>query len=243
MGLDLTVISKPLPGHEAEFHSLLVDLSVDAGLMPDHEPSNKMSLSSLLGRSKRKSLTDAQKDTMLQRFFAIGLPAYAALGAPRVGYSAAADNWFRAGLSERMPNATESQFAAHLAQARGHHVLPLVPRPCDGLPVYNNADFSPVDETAFRGAFVEDCVDVLTKDERLEVWQAMLPPHLADYGHRLRTKAAHFAAQHNVSDVIGVHDSTWTVEGSPEAQAHIADSLGRWAIFWGERGHGSHPDF
>lgn len=128
MGLDITVLGKPLPGHEVEFDALLRSISRDSGVLKDDRPRPGL-LQRLLGKG-HKRMTEAARQIQTDRFNAIALPPYAALGAPIVGADPAADAWavdaaLKAGKS---PDAAEQT----LADLAGFHVLALLP-PSDGF--------------------------------------------------------------------------------------------------------------
>lgn len=100
-----------------------------------------------------------------------------------------------------------------------------------------------VDETSFRGAFLDTCRDIVPKEDRTVVWNVMTAPELLAYGGRIALHATRYAQKHALSDQIGLRHLDWQDQTSPHAQLHIVDSLARWATFWGSRGHGSYPDF
>jgi hypothetical protein len=241
MGLDLTVIAKPKAGFEAEARDLLVTLAVGYGVMDDPAPARPGLLDRILpGRSaasKRRRLAETQA-----RFEAITTPGYASVGAPVVGQDQAADDWVRSGVADGTINQFGPDPNAAIAGLAGLYVLPLAP-PCDGLPVYSNAGIGTIDETSFRGAFVDFCVDILDEKDRLAVWGVMESSTLHEYGKRLMVIADAFAERHDLRLVLASREVTWSEQGSPEAQLHITATLARWAIFWGSRGFGSYPDF
>lgn len=236
MGLDITVLGKPLPGHEDEFLQLLRHLSVAHGVMRDDSPRPGL-LRRLMGQ-KASLPTKAEVAAMTHRFSQIATPPYAVLGAPVVGRDAAADAWVveRATESGRDP-------APILAEMAGHHLLELVP-PCDGLPVYTHGALGyGVDLTSFRGSLLDACTDILPKADRQSAWEVMTAEQLLAYGQRLATQATAYASRMGLSALLGQRELAWTDAASAEAQLHVTDSLARWAVFWGSRGHGAYPDF
>jgi hypothetical protein len=239
MGLDITVLGKPLPGQEAEFHSLLRSLSIANGVMPDDQPRAGF-LGRLLGKgSPRPGAAEVAR--MTARFNEIAVPPYAVLGAPVVGQDPAADDWVRETAARAGKSTDQAQDA--LAEMAGFHVLALVP-PCDGLPVYTHGDMGyHVDLTSFRGTFLDTCTDSIPKADRDAAWTVMTAPALLAYGERLARHARDYARKTGLTDQLGQRVLDWDDQTSPKAQLHISDSLARWAIFWGSRGHGAYPDF
>ena len=236
MGLDITVLGKPLPGHEAEFHDLSIALSISNGVRQGDRPRPSF-WKYLLGMAPPQiSKTEIAAKT--DRFNAISTPPYAVLGAPVVGQDAAADAWVR----ERAATAGKSP-EQMLAEMAGYHVLQLLPD-CDGLPAYSNGDMGyHVDQTSFRGAFLDLCINALPRTEAEAAWQMMTAPELLAYGQRLAEHAHRYALANGLVAQLGQRRVDWQDETSPQAQLHIVDSLARWAMFWGSRGHGAYPDF
>jgi hypothetical protein len=239
MGLDITVLGKPFPGHEEEFDTLLRSLSIANGVMRDDQPQPGF-LGRLLGKGRpRPNATELARLT--DRFNAIAVPPYAVLGAPVVGTDASADAWVieQAAKAGKPPGQAQDT----LAEMAGYHVLALAP-PCDGLPVYTHGDIGyHVDRTSFRGAFLDPCKDSIPKDDRDAAWTVMTAPELLAFGQRLARHAQNYAGRTGRTAQLGQRRLDWDDPTSPEAQLHVADSLARWAIFWGSRGHGAYPDF
>lgn len=236
MGLDITVLGKPLPGHEAEFHKLLRLLSIANGVMQDDAPRPGF-WKRLLGAASPQ-MSNAEIAAKTDRFNAISLPPYAVLGAPVVGQDAAADAW----VTEQAKAMGENPDQMRAGMA-GYHVLQLL-ADCDGLPVYSNGGMGyNVDETSFRGAFLDLCIDALPLAEAEAAWQVMTASELLAYGERLTDHARRFAEANGLLAQLGQRRLDWQDETSPQAQLHIVDSLARWAMFWGSRGHGAYPDF
>ncbi len=200
----------------------------------------KRSLWQRLTRKGGTRLSASDKQAKTARFLAIQSPAYAALGAPRVGTDPQADAWVRSqGLAAGRSSA---EVEAEVVRMTGVYVLGLLP-PCDGLPAYSNGDMGHGDETSFRGAFLNDCIDSFPEAERDAAWEVMTAPELLAYGQRLQSIATGYAAEQGLTAQLGQRSVDWTDPHDPRAQLHIVDSLARWAIFWGSRGHGSYPDF
>jgi hypothetical protein len=213
MGLDLVVEGAPRDGQEAEWRRLL-----QRGFDGDH-------------------LTDAE----VARFQEISVPGYERLGAPRVGYDKAADDW----IIETRKAATAQEAASVLKEFHGYHALRLVKS--DGLPEYSHGGcYDGVDETSFRGAFLEGCEDVLSNEAITRAWDHKLPEAAIDYGRELLAAAQAAGASGPVSKPPPPKPGffSWLIpakrpmEPIPfDEQLKIVEAAGRWFIFWGERGH------
>lgn len=212
MGLDLCVEGKAMPGHETEWEVLI------RRFFAGEEP------------------TDADRE----RFQAISQPAYASLGAPRVGFDPGADDWIADKAAGRM---TRDQA---IAEYHGYHVLALVV--CDGLPKYTHAGlYEGVDETSFRGAFLSDCSSILTKAMIDAASEHRMPDDAVAYGEALLA-AADEARQHKVGSPRKQPFWRGLIGKQPEAvalddQLDIVETAGRWFVFWGSRGHPIHAYF
>lgn len=245
MGLDMTVLAKPQVGKEEEFWHIWRHFQVAAGRLPQsilaHFAPPKRSLTDrLLGRGAVPS-SPQELASALQK---ISTPAYQCLGAPVVGQDAQAEAW----LSEHIASGAFGEGTDPEALRRdmqGYHVLELLP-PSDGLPVYSNGAMpgSGQDRTSFRGAFLEDCKAVVPKALRDRAWQPAGPDTLAEFGTRLRARAASYAAKNGVPHVIGQRAPPDPFDpDTPAAKAHIVDACGRWCQFWAAKGHGMEPDY
>jgi hypothetical protein len=213
MGLDLIVEGCARPGHESDWRRLLQRSFGD------------------------EEVTDA--DTV--RFAEISTPAYERLGAPRVGYDAAADAW----IVETRQAKTPEEVAAVLKDFHGYYVLRLVE--CDGVPAYSNGGlYDGVDETSFRGAVLDACEDVLPQALIEQAWGHRFPDEAVSYGAELLAAVEAAASggppppkpppKRGLLAWLGVKRKP--VEPIPfEEQLKIAQAAGRWFIFWGERGH------
>jgi hypothetical protein len=207
MGLDLVVESCPKPGHEAEWRSLVAKSFADEPLTED----------------------------AVARFREISIPPFERLGAPRVGYDAAADAW----IIEAQQARTPEDVAAVLKNFHGYHVLRLVTS--DGLPDYTHAGlYEGVDETSFRGAFLSACGDVLSKNLIGGAWTHKFPEEAAAYGRALLAAADAASASPPVQKPtllsrLGLGRKAREFE--VEEQLNIVRAAGRWFVFWGERGH------
>jgi hypothetical protein len=208
MGLDLVVEGCAKPGHEHEWRRLL-----------------------------ERSFTDEQlSEAEIARFREICIPGYERIGAPRVGYDRAANEW----LLEARKAKTPEDAAAVLKEFEGYYVVRLVK--CDGVPKYSNGTlYEGADETSFRGAFLNDCQDVLSKLLLNEAWNHKFPEAAVAYGKALLAAAEEAEAdgkapkRRTLLSRLGL-----TKESEPVAfaeQLDIVRAAGRWFIFWGERGH------
>lgn len=209
MGLDLIVEGCAKPGHERDWRELLERSFAD------------------------EELSDAE----VKHFQDICIPAYERIGAPRVGYDDAANEWI---LTARKPKTLE-EAEAILKEFHGHYALRLVK--CDGVPQHSNGGaYEGADETSFRGAFLDDCKDVLSKDLLLEAWGHKFPEEAVAYGKALLVAADAAEAAGKKPKVHHTFLSRFGLSKAPEAvpieeQLEIVREAGRWFIFWGERGH------
>lgn len=211
MGLDLVVEGCAKPGHETEWRQILE-------------------------RSFNGSEPD-QSDAA--RFAEISTPPYERIGAPRVGFDKAADDWI---VEARGAN-TPDEVQAVLKDFHGYYVLRLLK--CDGVPRYSNSGlYDGVDETSFRGAFLSDCTDVLPAELIEEAWDHKFPEQAISYGQSLL--AAADVAETGESEPPSAKRGMFFGFARPkrsagpislEEQLEIVRTAGRWFIFWGERGH------
>jgi hypothetical protein len=208
MGLDLVVEGCPKPGHEQEWRRLL-----------------------------ERAFKDEQlSGTEIARLREICIPGYERIGAPRVGYDRAANEWM---LEERNAKTPEDADAV-LKEFQGYYVVRLVK--CDGVPRYSNGTLFPgVDETSFRGGFLNRCRDVLSKPLLNEAWDNKFPEAAVAYGKALLAAADDAETgraprrRRTFLSRLGLKKER---EPVPLAeQLDIVRAAGRWFIFWGERGH------
>ena len=205
MGLDWDPLPRPKPEHATEFATLLARL---------------------------QSTGD---ETVLDRMNAISTPAFATLGAPRIGIDDAADDWLRTKVAE------DDYYETYM-KMHGYYVLDLLP-PCDGFPVYTNYPTWPkLDRCSFRGSFLNDAREDLGPlyDEG---YRYMSDAQLLDYGERLVACARGFAREHRIMEVELVTGLPSYAAGSLESRAHIMFAAGRWSLYWSRRGHGLAPWF
>ncbi len=209
MGLDLIVEGCAKPGHEDEWRQLLERSFAD------------------------KDLSEAE----VARFGEISSPGYERIGAPRVGYDNAANQWILKAQNAKTPEDT----AAVLEKFEGYYVVRLVE--CDGVTKYSHGGlYEGADETSLRGAFLKDCQDVLSKALLNEAWNHKFPDAAVAYRKALLAAAKAAEASVRAPDGRRTLLSRLGLAKEPE-QVAIAEQLdivraaGRWFIFWGERGH------
>ncbi|MCA9570224.1 MAG: hypothetical protein KC656_20415, partial [Myxococcales bacterium] len=206
MGLDWLAGQRPQEGHEERFWALFEQLEAQ----------------------------EAQDDAMMAEWQALGVPAWQCVGAPVVGQDAAADAWVIDRLAQNGIFGAKAQ--ERLRDMAGFHVLELAP-PSDGMPVYTHAGmYDGVDETSFRGAFLEQCEEALAPELLAAAWKRKQPAEGLAYGEALRDAARRWAQQHGCVDVLELGDPEEMLEG-PAFVAHVLDAAGRWCIHWSSRGH------
>jgi hypothetical protein len=206
MGLDLIVEGCAKPGHENEWRRLLQRSFAD------------------------EELSDAE----VARFHEISVPGYEHIGAPRVGYDNAANQWILDARKAKTPE----EIAVVLKEFNGYHVIQLVQ--CDGVPRFTHAGlYEGADETCFRGAFLNDCRELLGKGLLSDAWNHKFPEQAVDYGKALLAAAEAAGGapkrRRTLLSRLGL-----VKESEPLAwaeQLEILRAAGRWFIFWGERGH------
>lgn len=206
MGLDLCVEGRAVADHEAEWESIVLRFFSEEEL----------------------------SDDQLEHFQSISQPAYASLGAPRVGNDKTADDWIADQMADQM---TREQA---IVEYDGYHVLALVD--CDGLPKFTNAGlYEGVDETSFRGKFLENCTLILTKQMIDDAWNHRMPDEAVIYGQALLAASAN--ARNGKVLLPRKPSMLRAFFGSqPESvplneQLEIVEAAGRWFVFWGSRGH------
>jgi hypothetical protein len=219
-----------LKGEYCEGLDMGLDLVVEGCAKPGHEPEWRRLL-------ERSFASREPSEADVARFQEICIPGYQRIGAPRVGFDSAADTWV---VEARKAN-TPEEVATILKEFHGYYVVRLVK--CDGVPNYSHGGlYDGVDETSFRGAFLEDCRDVLGKDLLEEAWNNKLPEAAISYGRALLVAAdaaetAGLASKprRTILSRVGL---VKTVEPVAIAgQLDIVRAAGRWFIFWGEHGH------
>jgi hypothetical protein len=207
-----------------------LDLVVDGCAKPGHEQEWRRLL-------KRSFAGEELSDTEVQRFSDISTPGFERLGAPRVGQDESANEWI---LQARRAK-TAADAAEVLKEFDGYYVVRLIN--CDGVPKYSNGGmYDGVDETSFRGSFLNDCKGVLNKDLLNDAWNHKFPEEAVAYGKALLGAADAvengsftIKPQRTLFSRLGLTKQT---ESIPVAeQLDIVRAAGRWFVFWGERGH------
>jgi len=176
-------------------------------------------------------------ETDIARFQEISIPGHERIGAPRVGFDGTADAW----IIERQNAKSPEEVAAVLKEFHGYYVLRLVK--CDGVPDYSNSGlYNEVDETSFRGAFLNDCRDVLDEHLLDDAWNSKLPEAAVSYGQALlaagdAARAAGLSPQPRRTFLSRIGLAKTVAPVATAEQLDIVRAAGRWFIFWGERGH------
>jgi len=210
-----------------------LDLLVEGRAKPGHEPEWR----ALIGKAfAAEALSEAENGRLQE----IIVPPHECVGAPRVGQDAGANAW----IFEAREAKTPDEQAAVLAEFDGYYVLALVES--DGVPKYSHGGlYEGLDETSFRGAFLDDCVDVLDKRVIEDAWNHKLPEAAVAYGQTLLAAAsaaetrgapARTAPKRGLLAMVGLGRKPQEAVLF-EDQLDIVRSAGRWYVFWGERGH------
>ena len=135
-------------------------------------------------RKRIQVLYDGVEETRDQadQRFAVSIQPWEDAGAPRVGYDPAADAW---ALTE--PNRDKSKSDAEvLKEMHGFYALELLRGKCNGISRYTHAGFYDLDETSFRGSFLECCEDLLGEELLETAWaDCMRPEEAIEYGEKL----------------------------------------------------------
>jgi hypothetical protein len=207
-----------------------LDLVVEGCAKPGYEKEWRR----LLERSfAEEELSEAE----VAHFKEISVPGHQRIGAPQVGRDSAANQWI---LDARKVN-TPEEVTAVLKEFEGYYVVRLVK--CDGVPTYSNGGlYEGAGETSFRGAFLNDCQDVLSKALLKEAWNHKFPEQAVAYGNRLLAAADTAEASGRVPTLRRTLLSRLGLSKKREPvaiadQLDIVRSAGRWFVFWGEHGH------
>jgi hypothetical protein len=207
---------EPLPtakrGHETEYESLFKKLST---ARPD------------------------RRDQLADWFSQVAVPAFETIGAPRVGYDEAGNDWLlkRAQKSNR----SEAEIEELKVEMHGYYVLELMP-PCDGFPVYSNHLTSEhLERYSFNAELLVGMKDVLGE----QLWRSVQTAHLAaehmEIGKRLDTAAQKFVADNKLAESVATIREPVFPEGSNERKAHILFAAAKWCTYWAARGYGLAP--
>lgn len=181
-----------------------------------------------------------------ERLIEISLHPYQNAGAPVVGTDPEADAW----VIENKAEDNELSDDEFVEEMKGYCVLDLVPDTCPGLPRYTHSGlYDEVDATSFRGAFLNDCEDIIGNEALVRAWTNVMPPQDAiEYGNLL-LEAARNARENGVpapekqggllGRLKGLTGSKTDDENDTplEDKIDILEAAGNWYVFWGERGH------
>jgi len=211
VGLDLIVEGCAKLGHEREWRELLERSFAD------------------------EELSEAE----VARFREVSVPGYERIGAPRVGYDSAANQWILKARNATTPD----EIATVLSEFEGYYVVRLVE--CDGVPKYSQGGmYEGADETSFRGAFLNDCQGVLSEDLLDEAWAHKFPEQAIAYGRALLAAVdaavdgrVPKAEQRRRGLFLRLFSAKEPGSIAVAEQLDIVRTAGRWFIFWGERGH------
>ena len=196
MGLHWEPLMTALPGHEAEFEDLFAKLVTTRG---------------------------ARRDQLTGWLEKVGEPPFKTIGAPRVGYDAAANEWLRARLekSDRLGELEQMKIDMH-----GYTVLELMP-PSEGFPVYSNhINSDALDRYAFHVQLLLD-TDVLDPSMRARAQTLMLPAEHAAFAADLLAVAKKYAADHALQETVATIREPVFPEGSKDRAGHIAFSAAK----------------
>ena len=173
-----------------------------------------------------------------KRYHEIVIPAYACVGAPRVGIDPAADEWARARYAESAAKeCTEDEF---LQKMHGYYVLQLVKSP--GLPQFTHGDlYAGVDATSYRGQFVMACQDLITDEIASRGYRSFTAEEAVDYGRLLLERAREAASQHGLDVATAAAAPDDDPVESLAGQVEIFRTAAEWFQFWGEKGHSIEP--
>jgi hypothetical protein len=202
MGLEWEPLPRPNPEHAEEFASLLARLQ------------------------------ETGDQSLLDQINKISTPVFATLGAPRIGYDDAADEWLRTKVGD-------DEHYDMLMKMQGFPVLELLP-PCDGFPVFTIYSWTDLDRYSLRGPFLDAIRDDLGPlyDEGTRYQTSA---QLEDYGERLTACARRFARKHRIMEIELVRELPDAEAGSVQSRAHIMFAAARWCLYWSRRGHGLAP--
>lgn len=223
MGLYMRPMGKPKPGFERRFTEIFEMLS-----------KNRIPQASFLEKLKGKKYPT--RDEILQEWFAIQIPTYETIGAPRVGRDKEADEWLRNKYDKSETNISLDEF---LKNHEGYYVIELA-KEQDGVPVYYSYG---QDENVFRGQFLKDCISIIGKDLVNEAWESKLANEAFEYGKKLMAVADKIANEHHLEYLKAQRLPPDYEQGTIESNLHIVFSLAKWLIFYGKNGHGYEADF
>ena len=189
--------------------------------------------------AKLEKTTGARRARMLEWFTPISEPAYTLLGAPRVGYDAAADEWLATrAQTERHTTAIEEL----KREMHGYYVLALMP-PGDAFPVYSTyLTTAKLERYAFDAARLLTEAGEILGDDLCRVASLEMPADtLAAYAERLHEAAQKFSVENNLPGNVETIREPMFAAGTPAGRCHLVFAAAKWATFWSHRGHGLMP--
>ena len=172
------------------------------------------------------------REQVMKWFLDVTEPPFATIGAPRIGFDPAADEWLHGRLEKSGRLAELTEIAADM---RGDHVLELLP-PCDGFPVYSNhRDAEHLDRYSFHAELLHGIVSE-------ELWRRahhmLLAPDHRKLAEQLLDAAMKFADEHKLPNHVETIREPVFAEGTPERSGHILFAAAKWCWYWSERGYG-----
>ncbi len=193
-------------------------------------------------------------DEDTSRRLEISEAAYETAGAPRVGYDEEANAWYREHF-KKPEGLTDAEF---FEEAKGYYALGTLVGKCDGVPQYSHGSITDeLDETSFRGKFLEFYEGLLDDDLLYRAWTSVMPPEEAvEYGQVLLASAENpwvesppppppppppepgfFGRLLGRKPPEPEPPEPLPTDEDIEEMRNILRAAGRWYIFWGERGH------
>ena len=205
MSLELEPLPRAKLGHEREFVDLFKKLAVAKA---------------------------SRREQLMQWIADVSEPAYAVIGAPRVGFDESADAWLRTKVekSNRL-----AELDAIRADMHGTYVLDLLP-PSEGFPVYRSS--LEVERYTFHAELLRATSDELSTELCEAAYTMMLPEALSDFATRLFVTADRFAADHRLPEHVATIREPVFPEGTDGRRGHILYAAAKWCEYWSVRGHG-----
>lgn len=211
MSLDWEPLATPKKGHEQEYDDLF---------------------------KKIAAASAAKRERLFEWFSPLVIPPFETIGAPRVGYDEAADEWLikRAQKSNRM-----DEIEALKKEMRGYYVLEIMP-PSDGFPVYStHLAQEHLERYAFNASLLLDMADLIGEDLVAAAQNPHLAPATGELGGKLEARAKAFVAANALPEHVATIREPVFPEGSNERRAHIVFAAAKWCLYWSGRGYGLVP--
>jgi hypothetical protein len=217
-------MNKPKPGKMEEYDNIFLILS--------GQIKEKKSFFRRLFDNEANS-----RESLLNRFLEISIPAYETLGAPQVGLEETATDWAIQQYEYRKDK--DLSLNEFIESMRGYYVIDLVPEN-DGIPVYIAPHY---ESHVFRAKFLEDCKEIIGDKIIETAFTSQLAKGAMDLGNEIMEVANDFAMQNNIMYLKDQRMPPEFDENSAESKVHILFSAAKWLKWWGERGHGYEADF